>query len=293
MRAHNKLVDQLGSFEEARRQLRWHYQYIVINDFLRRIVPAEVMDSILPQGVEIDWCEVCHPRFGHGLPFMPVAVLGGRVPLRPLDDSTGSTTSTPRSSTGPSSSPEVSAATAKTYVASSRCSKGGESTGRSSSRPATNVRSHPASSTHGSQRALLPCQTQFPEPRLPQPAAGRRAGTSLGGGGGEGVGRRAADRGRDRSRRAGLGRRVARDLQGATPLWFYVLREASKRSEGLRLGPIRVASWRRPLSAYSARDQFSYPNIEPAWTPAKVGLIPQKGDSFVMADLIRFATGTE
>jgi hypothetical protein len=30
--AHDKFVENTGSFEEARRQLRWHCQYVVVNE---------------------------------------------------------------------------------------------------------------------------------------------------------------------------------------------------------------------------------------------------------------------
>ena len=49
MQFHNRLVDDKKvSFEEAQRQTRWHYQYVVINDFLPTIVGKETVYSILP-----------------------------------------------------------------------------------------------------------------------------------------------------------------------------------------------------------------------------------------------------
>jgi Animal haem peroxidase len=47
---HNRLADENPQMEfaEIQRQVRWHYQYIVIHDFLPKIVCAEVFKSVLP-----------------------------------------------------------------------------------------------------------------------------------------------------------------------------------------------------------------------------------------------------
>lgn len=63
LKFHNKVVDGLkdGSisrrypisksiFEEARETVIWHYQWIVLNDFLRRILDTEQLDIVLNQG---------------------------------------------------------------------------------------------------------------------------------------------------------------------------------------------------------------------------------------------------
>lgn len=53
---HNKVVDELQHegqvspdqlFDEARRVVRWHYQWVVVHDFLKTIVGKEVVDDIL------------------------------------------------------------------------------------------------------------------------------------------------------------------------------------------------------------------------------------------------------
>jgi Animal haem peroxidase len=60
LKFHNKVVDvvrglfpELGPddlFVEAQRVTRWHYQWLVVHDFLRRIVGDEVVDNILVDG---------------------------------------------------------------------------------------------------------------------------------------------------------------------------------------------------------------------------------------------------
>lgn len=48
---HNKFVDlsPRAGFEETQRQVRWHYQWLVVNDYLVRICGKEVIDAILPK----------------------------------------------------------------------------------------------------------------------------------------------------------------------------------------------------------------------------------------------------
>jgi hypothetical protein len=70
--AHNRLVDRLradgvpesGLFENARRALSWHYQWVLLNDFLPNLVGDAMTRSVLGDG----------PRFYRvtGEPFIPV-----------------------------------------------------------------------------------------------------------------------------------------------------------------------------------------------------------------------------
>jgi hypothetical protein len=53
LRAHNSLVDQGRTFEEARTLLRQHYQHVVLQDFLKRIADPQIVDDILQNGNKI------------------------------------------------------------------------------------------------------------------------------------------------------------------------------------------------------------------------------------------------
>lgn len=56
LRAHNRLVAKLGTFEAAKRSLCQHYQHIVIHDFLKRVANPQIVDLILQQGNRVyDW----------------------------------------------------------------------------------------------------------------------------------------------------------------------------------------------------------------------------------------------
>ena len=53
LRFHNRLVDHLGGkqhvgFPEARRQVRWHYQWILVNEFLPVILQEQTYKSVFP-----------------------------------------------------------------------------------------------------------------------------------------------------------------------------------------------------------------------------------------------------
>ena len=52
LQLHNRLVDAPemagSSFEDIQRMVRWHYQYVVLNDFLPRICGVKLIDEIMP-----------------------------------------------------------------------------------------------------------------------------------------------------------------------------------------------------------------------------------------------------
>ena len=77
IRAHNRLVDQFRAggadeqslFDHARRALVWHYQWLIINEFLPQLAGSELVNTILSGG----------PRFYRpdGAPFIPVEFADG------------------------------------------------------------------------------------------------------------------------------------------------------------------------------------------------------------------------
>jgi hypothetical protein len=51
IRFHNRMVDVLGAgaaFEDVRDQVRWHYQWVVVNDFLPTIINEETVRNVFP-----------------------------------------------------------------------------------------------------------------------------------------------------------------------------------------------------------------------------------------------------
>jgi hypothetical protein len=47
LRLHNKFMDQGMGYAMARKQCQWHYQWLIVNDYLPRIVGKDVVDSII------------------------------------------------------------------------------------------------------------------------------------------------------------------------------------------------------------------------------------------------------
>jgi hypothetical protein len=75
LRFHNKVVDQLGgkknvSFHEVRQQVRWHYQWILVKDFLRVILDEQTYRSVFADPYRPVTTIPGLPE--HGLELMPV-----------------------------------------------------------------------------------------------------------------------------------------------------------------------------------------------------------------------------
>lgn len=69
-----------------------------------------------------------------------------------------------------------------------------------------------------------------------------------------------------------------------TPLWFYILREAQVMAQGKRLGPVGARIVAEVFVALLARDPHSYLRQRPAWKPT----LTTTGE-FSMDDLIKIA----
>ena len=81
--------------------------------------------------------------------------------------------------------------------------------------------------------------------------------------------------------------------QGEDPLWVYILREAKEQQKGKRLGKVGSTIVAETIFGLIAGDPLSYLTIEPKWKPADLTgkwspTSPQKED-FDLSDLIRAA----
>ena len=47
IRLHNEFLSQTGDFEVARRLTRWHFQWVIVNDFLPRMVGEDVLEQLV------------------------------------------------------------------------------------------------------------------------------------------------------------------------------------------------------------------------------------------------------
>lgn len=78
---------------------------------------------------------------------------------------------------------------------------------------------------------------------------------------------------------------VAPSFVGHSPLWYYVLREAKVRCDGRRLGPVGGRIVAEVLIGLLWGDPLSYLRVDPGWQPT----LGQTPGQFAMPDLIRFA----
>ena len=273
IRAHNLVADRLRDdgvgeaalFDEARRALTWHYQWLIVNEFLPVLVGSELVDDVVRSG----------PRFYHpeGDTFIPVefadaAFRYGHSQIRQLyrlrPDG-------PRRPVFPDL-------------------MGFEPVGdrRVDWSLLFDVPGEPRA-----QRSK-PMDGQLPRSliELPQAITGAVDVAAY---------RSLAGRDLERGQGTGLpsGEAVARlmdadaltedelDLRrfgwtDETPLWLYVLREASVRHGGDRLGEVGGRIVAEVLYGVIARDPESYLAGDPDWTPT----LPARGASFSLVDVL-------
>lgn len=299
LRFHNRVIAGLGSgsiewespirkdvFEQARDLVLWHYQWIVLNDYLPRVLDASELDQVRRKG------SMLRPMRPDGTePFMPVefsaaAYRFGHSMVRPSYDYN------------------------RLF---------NEATGR----PAELSRLFEFSGRPGGGNVPVPSDWAIDWRRFFDFGAdvpvnfSRRLGASLSSGLSKlpGVTGSAnlAFRNLERGNSLGLppGQSVARFLgyealtpeeiakagrDGAaaarhqlhieTPLWFYILKEAELRGGGRRLGPLGSRIVAEVLIGLLERDSSSYLLRNPRWQPT---LPRSEKTTFTMTDLLAFA----
>ena len=292
LRAHNRLVEGGMSFEDARRELRWHYQWVVVRDFLPRIIGPELVGTLLPQDDGLARAELDFYGWDNE-PFMPVefsvaAYRFGHSMVRPIYDLNATITDKP------------------IFNAGGQAGDGSDLRGFqpllagwgidwslffeiSGDRPQA---SRLLDTKLAQGLATLPFSPDRPSLAERNLVRGLRMGLPSG----EAVARRMGLEPLTAEQlnltRLGVDPSVAEAFEGNTPLWFYVLQEATVVGGGQRLGPVGGRIVGETLVGLLSGDPFSFLNVDPSWTPARAPQIPQQDDIFAMADLARFASGS-
>jgi hypothetical protein len=289
LKFHNAVVDALYSpdrnpneiFDQAQRLVRWHYQWIIVHEFLPRIVGWPLVLDTLRNGRKFyHWADepfipvefsVAVFRFGHSLlpPAARVNFAGdhGKPLLKPLFDANLPDSPDPDDLRGGKRAP-------RRYVDWATMFDLGDGQAQPSKRMDTRL-STPLFS--------LP----FIAPRLPEnPAAlpQRNLLRHLTFGLPSGQAIAAAMQLPQLSPRDLADLKLLAGFDQETPLWFYILREAEIMEKGQQLGPVGGRILAEVFIGLLQGDAKSYLNQDPSWQPN----LGQRG-VFTIVDLLRFA----
>ena len=280
---HNRVVDWLRErgipdadvFEEARRLVRWHYEWIVAYEF----IPLSVGESLVSD-IEANGRKVYDPGDEPSIPveFSDAAYRFGHSQITPtyrLNDGAGDVAIFPD-------------CLGSRSVLSERIIDWSWFFEIPGGHPPQPSRRLVASLTHGLMD--LPEQivghTEIPEHHS-LAARDLQRGAALSLPSGEAV-----------ARVVGAEPLSADECElgegwiGETPLWYYILKEAEVRAGGEHLGPVGGRIVAEVLIGLLDADPESYRNAEPGWRPVLPSTEPGR---FTMGDLLVFAgvpTGT-
>jgi hypothetical protein len=272
-RAHNRLVERLREdgvhdgelFDEARRALTWHYQWLIVNDFLTGLVGQDLVDELLNTGARF-----YHPESEPFIPleFADAAYRYGHSQIRQLYQLQPG---------GPSYA-----------VFPDLLGFGPVGDRRVDWSLLFDVPGRPAAQRAKPIDGRLP-RSLIDLPRVLTGAVDEDAYHSLAGrdlerGHGTGLpsGEAVAElMGVEPLTEDELGLQ-AHGWKGETPLWLYVLLESSARHDGDRLGEVGGPIVAEVLHGVIAADPESYLAVEPGWSPT----LPARSETFRITDLL-------
>ena len=290
---HDRVVDRVKEdkglsgaelFEEARRLVTWHYQWVVVHDFLRRVAGDAIVNDVLTNGRKFfEW---------EDQPFMPVefsvaAYRFGHSMIRPAYDLNEVVTGVPIFSRkdrpanrehlgGFRRLPSFWTIDWSHFVKIDRT--------RPQRSRKINIRL---------ARPLMKLPASVNAGRNPLAVLNLRRGKALQLPSGQSVAQHmgetpltAAEL--ELSRLRGLKAAHRALLEQDTPLWFYVLKEAEVRANAERLGPVGGRIVAEVLIGLLDGAPSSFLRVEPNWKPA--GIPAKTAGEFTLADLLTFAT---
>jgi hypothetical protein len=281
---HNAVVDHLRDqffpdeelADEARRITRWHYQWVVVHDFLERLAGPDVLGEVLVKDKRTKgWKADLRFYSWKNTPFMPVEFSGaayrfGHSMARPgykLND---------QLDVIPVFSPALTPNPLQQLGGFRPLPKKWKidwtkffPIGGSTPQPSRLIDTKLSGPLHQLPESL-------DEPRRSLALLNLLRGKALELPSGQAV-----------AKAMGTGRPDADlGLNGDAPLWFYLLRESEVAAKGRRLGPTSARIVAEVLVGLLKGDPSSYLRVSPAWTPELPG---EKAGDFTMPDLLRFA----
>jgi hypothetical protein len=302
IRFHAKVVDHVRAHQglaggallaEAQRIVRWHYQWIVVHDFLERIVGKAMAESVLTPGAG-GGPPTVHRSFFTWVnqPFMPVEFSGaayrfGHSMVRPDYSLNETVQEVPIFAAADKPGPLDHLGGFRRLPSFWTIDwdfffKTGSRAPQPSRRIDTKLSGplfHLPQGLDAKRHALA--QLNLRRGR----ALGLPSGQAIAGAMGEPL-LSAAELGLDAISLPAAGKAA---LQANTPLWYYILREAKLRGDGERLGPVGGRIVAEVLVGLLDGDSQSYLSQQPTWKPH---FLPAKtaGD-FTMVDLVKFTVG--
>ncbi len=288
LRLHNKLAAEVQAdqsipaeqrFAEAQRRVRWHYQWVVVHDFLRRIIGDDVFDDLYQprdKKTGLPDVDLRYYRVKNN-PYMPVefsaaAFRYGHSQVRGIYNLNNVAVDRPIFIPGPLTDqfqdlrgfrplpPQWTVDWTLFFEIDG-----------STPQPSRMI-----------DAGLVPALFDLPDSGGSLPFRNLKRGQALG-----------LPSGQDVARLLRTEPLTTSDLGGApepTPLWFYILKESEVRSDGGKhLGPVGGRIVGEVLLGLLRADPGSWFSAEPTWQPT----IPDDdGDGVVgMPDLVKFALG--
>ena len=271
---HNRLVDRLRDdgtaeeavFEEARRAATWHYQHVIVREFLPTLIGADLTAELLERGpllyradgepyIPFEFADAAY-RYGHAQIRPSYQVNAGFGPVPVFPDLMGFHGVAPEHTVDWTLQ--------------------------------IDVPGHPAAQRAKRIDARLPASLIA----LPTQVSGSAPGTDYAS---------LANRDLQRGQAVGLasGEAVAERLgvaplsteqlglaqlgwTGETPLWLYILKEAEALHAGARLGPVGGRLVGEVLVGIIDADPESMRAMDPAWQPT----LPARASKFGLADIL-------
>jgi len=305
LKFHNAIMDQLprlndgledpSAFDKAQRLVRWHYQWLILHHFLPAIAGKEVVEAVRTGGrkfyrppqvpfIPVEFSVAAY-RFGHSMVQPGYGINDQfRARLFPLDPATPPASPGEQSNDlrgGPIRFEER--INWKNFV----------DTGSPQSPTAVTIQSSLIDTKLSGPLLNLPHSVIPPGvPPAQRSLAVRnlRRGVTMGLPSGQVIAQLVAPQ---------IGAEPLKDAElwaGTTfagqpaPFWYYILREAEVRQQGLRLGPVGARIVVEVLLGLLALDGQSFLVQAPAWTPIVEGRA--QADDFTFVDLFRIA-GTD
>ncbi|MBR0695884.1 heme peroxidase family protein [Bradyrhizobium lablabi] len=311
LKFHNKMVDRLADganppaadrlFSEARKQVTWHYQWMVLHDFVERITEAGIVAKILHEGrkfyrfqkvpyMPVEFSAAAY-RLGHSMvreaySHNRVFTLGGLTPATlklefAFSGLSGIILGQDAATLPPSQGLPPNAATLPTdwIIDWSRFYELDPPVG-----PTPNFLFNHSRKI---DPFLIPQLHDLPGGGGSLPLRNLQRGVNLG-----------LPSGQDVARVMGIAAltpaEIATGIDGAvaaahgfdrkTPLWYYILKEAAVKRGGQRLGPVGARIVAEVFIGLVAGDNQSYLS-DPTWRPTLPAKTP---GTFLMSDLLRF-----